>query len=492
MPNLTGRAWLVGAGPGDPSLLTLAGRDALAAAEVVLYDALLHPAVLDFAPADALRIPVGKRAGAHSVPQHEINRLLVDHVRAGRRVVRLKGGDPFVFGRGGEEALALREAGLPFTVIPGVTSAVAVPAAAGIPVTHRGLATRFTVLTGAESTGEPPADLPPPAVAGTLVILMGAAHLPSLVDRLLALGWDPATPAASIAHGTLPAQQSVVGTLGEIAGLAASLPTPLITVVGRVVELAGLLGPGRFGPLAGRSVVVTRSRSQSSALAEMLRNLGADVIEAPAIAITLRPGAITIDERSAGRWDWIVVTSQNSAAALFAALDAAGRDIRALGTARIAAVGEATAAALAARSVRPDFLPSRATSAVLAEELPRVNGARVLLPISALAGPELEDALRRRGAHVERIDAYHTTPVPLDPALLPRILEADAITFTSASTAAFLAEALGEARPSPSVRLVSIGPSTSATVRARFGRVDAEAATPGLPQLVAALLEVLA
>jgi uroporphyrinogen III methyltransferase/synthase len=194
MPNLTGHAWLVGAGPGDPGLLTLAARDALQQADVVLYDALIGPEVLSFARPGAELVPVGKRAGAHSMPQEEINRLLVARTAEGRRVVRLKGGDPFVFGRGGEEALALRAAGLPFTVIPGVTSAVAVPAAAGIPVTHRGLATRFTVITAADRAGEVPADLPGPAAAGTLVILMGAAALPALVERLLAAGWDPDTP----------------------------------------------------------------------------------------------------------------------------------------------------------------------------------------------------------------------------------------------------------------------------------------------------------
>jgi uroporphyrinogen III methyltransferase/synthase len=491
MPNLTGHAWLVGAGPGDPGLLTLAARDALQQADVVLYDALIGPEVLSFARPGAELVPVGKRAGAHSMPQEEINRLLVARTAEGRRVVRLKGGDPFVFGRGGEEALALRAAGLPFTVIPGVTSAVAVPAAAGIPVTHRGLATRFTVITAADRAGEVPADLPGPAAAGTLVILMGAAALPALVERLLAAGWDPDTPAASIASGTLPGQQVVTAPLAGIAPAAAALPTPLITVVGRVAALAEQLGPGRYGPLAGRSVVVTRSRTQSSLLSEALRNLGARVIEAPAIAIRLHPERIIADERCSSRWDWVVFTSQNAVAAVFDAFDAAGLDARAFGTTRIAAVGEATAAALRARAIRPDFLPSRATSAALAAELPRASGARIFLPISSLAGPELEDALRARGAHVERVDAYDTVPETLDPATIARVQAADAITFTSASTARFLRRALAETVLAPEVRLVSIGPSTSAAVRACFGRVDAEAPEPSIPALVGAVLEVL-
>lgn len=492
MPNHPGHAFLVGAGPGDPGLLTLAGREALQHAEVVLYDALIGPGILESAPPGAELIPVGKRAGAHSLPQEEINRLLVAHTAAGKRVVRLKGGDPFVFGRGGEEALALRAAGLPFTVIPGVTSAVAVPAAAGIPVTHRGLATRFTVLTGSEHTGEAPATLPGPAEAGTLVILMGAAALPALVDRLLAAGWPPETPAASIANGTLPAQQSVTAPLSEIAPAAAGLPTPLITVVGPVVALAEQLGPGRAGPLAGRSVVVTRSRNQASTLSDALRHLGARVIEAPAIRIELHPDRIIADDRCASRWDWVIFTSQNAVAAVFAALDAAGRDVRAFGSTRIAAVGDATAAALRARGIRADFLPSRPTSAALAAELPRVAGARIYLPISSLAGPDLEDALRARGAHVERVDAYHTLPQPLEADVVAAIQAADAITFTSASTARFLRTALGDANFPPTIRLVSIGPATSAAVREHFGRLDAEAAEASIPSLVAAVLEVLA
>lgn len=491
MSNSTGHAWLVGAGPGDPGLLTLAGREALQQADAVLYDALIAPELLAFARPGARLIPVGKRAGAHSLPQEEITRLLVELTAAGCRVVRLKGGDPYVFGRGGEEALALREARLPFTVIPGVTSAVAVPAAAGIPVTHRGLATRFTVITGSEQTGDAPASLPGPA-AGTLVILMGAAALPVLVERLLAAGWDPAAPAASIANGTLPNQQVVTGPLARLPGAAAALPTPLITVVGPVAALAERLGPGRFGPLAGRTVVVTRSRSQASQLSETLRALGAAVIEAPAIRIELRPDRLIADGDIAARWDWVIFTSQNAVASMFAALDAAGRDARAFGSTAIAAVGTATADALRARGIRPDFLPSRPTSSCLAAELPCDAGARVYLPISSLAGPELEDALRQRGARVERADAYETLPEALSPETLARVKAADAVTFTSASTARFLHAALGDAALPPHVRLVSIGPATSAAVRACFGRLDAEAPEPSLPSLAAAVLEALA
>lgn len=492
MPNLTGHAWLVGAGPGDPGLLTLAGREALQQADVVLYDALIGPDLLQFVRPGAELIPVGKRAGGHTMPQAEIDRLLVHHTAAGRRVVRLKGGDPFVFGRGGEEALALHQAGLPFTIVPGVSSAIAVPAAAGIPVTHRGLATRFTVLTGAERTGEPPETVPGPAAAGTLVILMGAAALPRLVERLLAAGWAPDTPAAAIANGTLPDQRTISAPLASIAELAAQLPTPLITVVGPVVSLSQSLAPGRSGPLAGRTVVVTRSRTQSSTLGEALRNLGATVVEAPAIRVELHPERLIADERAASRWDWILFTSQNAVAAVFAALHAAGRDARAFGNTRIAAVGEATAAALRVHGIHPDFLPTRATTASLAAELPRASGARILLPISSLAGPELQDALRARGAHVERIDAYDTLPEPLPPALIVRVLDADAVTFTSASTARFLRAALGESPLPSTARLVSIGPATSAAVRQAFGRVDAEAPEPSIPALAAAVLEVLA
>lgn len=497
MATPSGHVTFAGAGPGDPGLLTLAAARALAEAEVVLYDALVSPMALLHCKPDATLIPVGKRAGQHSASQDEINALLIEHGAAGKRVVRLKGGDPFVFGRGGEEALALRDAGVPFTVIPGVTSAVAVPASAGIPVTHRGLATNFAVVTGTEGDDRDATDWAALAKVDTLVILMGGMKLASIADRLIEGGLAAETPAASIANGTLPNQEHVVATLGTIAGAAAALPTPIITVVGRTAALAGQLAWRTYLPLAGRRVVVTRSRAQASGLAVRLAELGADVIEAPVIAIRPHYEQILTDDRVGSRWDWIVLTSQNAVDVFFTALLDAGRDARALGTTKLAVVGDATAAALRARGLIADFVPSRATGERLAAELPRVQGARVYLPLSSLSDSRLADGLRARGAHIERVDAYDTEPLPLaeeplgSESVVQRVLTADAITFTSSSTATFLRRALGERELSPGTRLISIGAQTSTAVQAAFGRVDAEAGEPSIPALVQAVVEAL-
>lgn len=489
---------LLGAGPGDPGLLTLAGARALAAADVVLYDALISREVLQHCRADAELIPVGKRAGSHSASQDRINALLVEHGRAGKRVVRLKGGDPFVFGRGGEEALALTEAGVPFTVVPGVTSAIAVPASAGIPVTHRAVATSFAVVTGTEGGTRDSTDWPALARMDTLVILMGWSKLAEIAERLMSHGLAPETAAAAISHGTLPAQQTVIATLATIADASRDLATPIVTVVGDTVRLAEKLSAAARKPLQGKTVVVTRSRAQASGLAARLGELGAMVIEAPVIAIRPHFENILTDERVESRWDWVVFTSQNAVDVFFNALWEAGRDARSLGSTKLAAVGDATAAALRARGVIADFVPSKATGERLAAELPRVSGARIYLPLSSLADSRLADGLRMRGAHIERVDAYDTLPLPLDAgdvgggeSLVRRVATADAITFTSSSTATFLQDALGETQVSPATKLLSIGPQTSSAVRSAFGRVDGEAAEPNLDSLVQAVVGAL-
>ena len=498
MHHSAGRVTLVGAGPGDPGLLTVAGARALAAADVVLYDALVSPRILEHCRSDAELVPVGKRAGAHSASQDEINALLVEHGASGKNVVRLKGGDPFVFGRGGEEVMALVEAGLPFEVIPGVTSAVAAPAYAGVPVTHRGMATNFAVVTGTEGGERREADWAALARMDTLVILMGGSKLGDIAERLMSHGLAPETPAAAISNGTLPAQRVVTGTLSTIADASRDLPTPIITVVGRTASLAAKLGGSAQRPLSGRTVVVTRSRAQSSGLASRLAELGADVIEAPVIAIRPHLENILADERVESRWDWVVFTSQNAVDVFFTALWQAGRDARSLGTTKLAAVGGSTSGALRARGLIADFVPSKATGERLAAELPRVSGARVYLPVSSLADSRLADGLRARGAHIERVDAYDTIPLPLGEesiaggeAMAGRVAAADAITFTSSSTAAFLKKALGEMALSPTTRLLSIGPQTSAAVLDAFGRVDGQAAEPNLDSLVHAVLEAL-
>jgi len=492
MNAANGHVWLVGAGPGDPALLTLGAAEALRAADCVLFDALVSPSVLAHANPAAELLPVGKRAGAHSMPQDDIDALLIAKAREGKRVVRLKGGDPFVFGRGGEEALACRAAGIAFTVIPGVTSAVAVPAYAGIPVTHRGLAANFAVVTGSEA-GDPTLDWGALAAIDTLVVLMGASALAEVAEKLIAAGKSPNTPAASISQGTLPSQRAATATLSTIAATVREqgLPTPLITVIGEVAALSKELAWYQPGPLAGKSVVVTRARAQASQLRGLFEALGASVVEAPVLEIIPTPGELVTDERVASRWDWIVFTSQNGVEAFFAELSAAGRDTRSLGTTQVAAVGAATAATLRAHGVTADFMPSRATGECLAAELPRVSGARILFATGNLAEDRLSDALRARGGHVEKVVLYRTEPVPLTDALAREVLAADAITFASASSARFLANALGQRRPAESSKLVAIGPQAAEATRSAFGRIDAVATDPSLAGLAEATEEAL-
>lgn len=488
----TGFVTLVGAGPGDPDLLTVGGLTALRSAEVVVHDALLSPRLLDHCPPGAERIDAGKRAGAHFMSQDEINALLVARASEGKRVVRLKGGDPFVFGRGGEEALALRAAGIPFAVIPGVTSAVAVPAYAGIPVTHRGLARSFAVVSGAESNADAH-DWAALARLDTLVVLMGAAGLADIAARLIASGGDPRTPAAAIANGTLPSQAKVVADLATIAEAvaAAGLPTPLLTVIGDVVSLAPELAWRDALPLAGKSVVITRTREQASQLRTALECLGARVIEAPVLEIRYAAPELTTDERVASRWDWVVFASQNGVTGFFEALRAAGRDARALASTKVAAVGAATAGVLGRYGVIADFVPSLADAEHLAAELPRVEGARILLPSGSLSDQRLSDVLRARGGHVERVQVYETLSAKLDEPAVAALAGAAAITFASASSAAFLAKALGGRALSSGTKLCAIGPQAAEATRAAFGRVDAVAATPSIAGLAAAVVEAL-
>lgn len=492
--DTTGHAWIVGAGPGDPGLVTVAGARAIAGADLVLYDALVAPALLRGTKPGAELLYVGKRAGQHALPQERMNELLVEAALAGRKVVRLKGGDPFVFGRGSEEALACKAAGVPFTIVPGITSAIAAPAYAGIPVTHRGLSAGVHVITGSEAGDDGGSiDWDAAARAGTLVILMGVSTLGASMCSLALAGKAPETPVACVRWGTRPDQEVVRGTIGTIAEIAAEvgLQSPVVTVVGPVAALAEQLAWFAPGPLAGKRIVVTRARTQASSLAADFEALGAYVVEAPAIAVRYRPDDLTTDERVSSRWDWIAFTSANGVDAFFEALAGAGRDARALSTTKVAAVGEATAAALLARGIRPDFEPSRATGECLAAELPRVQGGRVLLPVSSLTDDRLAGGLRKRGALVEQVAAYDTVAEDLDEERRREVAEADAVTFTSASTARNLRAALGEAALPAGAKLVSIGAQTSAAVLEAFGRLDAEADEPSLEALVAATRKAL-
>src|SRR5690242_156230 len=342
---------LVGAGPGDPGLLTLRGAELLRAADVVVHDRLAARALLDLAPPTAERISVGKAPGRVEMTQDEINALLVERGRAGQAVVRLKGGDPFVFGRGGQEAEALAAAGVPFDVVPGITSAIAAPAYAGIPVTHRGTSTHFTVVTGHEDPAKGRTDVDWEALAragGTLVILMGVGNLDGIVERLRAGGLPPDTPVAAVRNGTRADQRSTRATLGTVTKL--DLRAPSAIVVGGVAALD--LAWFEHRPLFGRRVVVTRAREQASELRTQLEALGAEVVELPSIAIEPLPVVVP----DLGPYSWLVLTSANGVAALFDTLAAQGRDARALGGLRVAAIGPGTAAALAARGIRADLV----------------------------------------------------------------------------------------------------------------------------------------
>ncbi|HOS43886.1 MAG TPA: uroporphyrinogen-III C-methyltransferase [Armatimonadota bacterium] len=481
-----GLVYLVGAGPGDPGLCTRAGAEALAQADVVVYDRLASDALLALARPDAERIYVGKASARHTRTQDEINALLAEHARAGKTVCRLKGGDPFVFGRGGEEGAYLRARGLAFVEIPGVTSAIAVPAYAGIPVTDRRCASSFAVITGREDADKTASTMDWHGIArgaDTLVFLMGLSNLSTIAARLIAHGRAPGTPAAVIQQGTTPRQRTVTGTLADIADAAvrAQLTSPAITVVGEVVRLRETLDWFETRPLFGRRILVTRAREQASELARRLTALGAQAVECPVIRVEPLPPAGDLAARLA-QADWLVFTSANGLPGVLHGLAMLGRDIRALGAAKIAAIGTATAEALRAHGLTVDFVPSRFVAETLAAEFPDPDGRRVAVVGAAEARDVLADALTARGAAVDVIPVYRTVPeegAPLDLAQL------DAVTFTSSSTVRnFRARFPGEITP----LVASIGPITSQTARALGLRVDLEAKACTIPALVEALV----
>ena len=482
---------LVGAGPGDPGLLTRRGAELLADAEVVVFDRLASPALLDLAPADVERIDVGKSPGSVEMSQEDINALLVERGRAGQRVVRLKGGDPFVFGRGGEEAEALAAAGVAFEVVPGVTSAIAAPAYAGIPVTHRGLSTHVTVVTGHEdpTKGRTDVDWQQLAAAGgTLVILMGAGRVGDIAQRLIDGGRAPDTPVAAVRNGTRPDQHTVRATLATIGD--AEVRPPSAIVVGEVAALDLTWFESR--PLFGRTVVVTRAREQASELRIELEALGAEVLELPAIEIE----PLDFDVPSLDAFEWVVFTSANGVHAFFdRGLAPAGADARSLAGARVAAIGTGTSSALADRGVRADLIPERFVAESLLEAFPapRKANARLLLARAEQARDVLPEGLREKGYEVDVLSVYRTNPAPVDPKALERVRNGavNAITFTSSSTVNNFCDAVGTL-PDPQPTVISIGPITSATAKERGLRVDVEATEHTIEGLVAALRAHLA
>jgi len=486
---LSGRVYLVGAGPGDPGLLTARALALIAAADVVLYDRLVGEGALAGARADAELLFVGKQGGGEAVPQERTQELMVSRAREGRTVVRLKGGDPFVFGRGGEEALALRAAGIEFEVVPGVTAGVGALAYAGIPVTHRGLSSAVAFVT-AQAGRDDARDWPdwPALVAfpGTLVFYMGAARLSEIAASLIAHGRPPDEPAAVVQAGTLPAQRTVVGTLRSIAADAerAGMGAPLLLVAGAVASLARELSWLPPRPLAGRTVAVTRARAQASGLASRLELLGARVVQAPAIVTRV----LDADVPDLSDYDLVCLTSPNAVSALFERLLASGRDARALAGTRVAVIGPGTASALAERGVLADIVPERPIAESLVEALAAVPVTRALLARASRAREVLPDALRERGAQVDVLALYETLPEPIPERTLARALAADYITFTSSSTVANFLAAAGAQTLSEQTRVVSIGPATSTALEEHGLHAHVEAARHDIDGVVDALL----
>jgi uroporphyrinogen III methyltransferase / synthase len=515
----TGRVHLVGAGPGDPGLLTARALELIASADVILYDRLIPTAALDGARAEAEVLFVGKEGGGPSVPQEETETLMLARARAGLSVVRLKGGDPFVFGRGGEEALALREAGIPFEIVPGVTSGMAAAAYAGIPVTHRGLATAVALVTGhtrADSAKDTASggrdgggggrgggeaerdetDIDWPALAafpGTLVFYMGVRQLAQIARSLIAGGRPASEPVAIVERGTLPDQRTVTGTLESIAEVAREedVRTPSITVVGPVAVLAERLewreGGIRY-PLSGRTVAVTRARAQASGLARQLEELGATVVQAPVIRTQTLPGP----PLDLAPYDLVCLTSPNAVAALFERLAHAAhppRDARALAGARVAAIGPGTARALAERGIVADIVPERFVAEALVQALADTPVERALVARAKEARDVIPDALRARVAEVDVLALYETIAEPLSARALKAARAADYITFTSSSTVRFFLDAAGGAADlSPTTRIVSIGPVTSATLRKHGLEPHIEAESHDVDGVIQALL----
>jgi uroporphyrinogen III methyltransferase / synthase len=494
-----GIVYLVGAGPGDPGLMTRRSLELIATADAVLYDRLIPPGALDGARPDAELRYVGKEPGRPAVAQEQINELLVELGRAGRRVVRLKGGDPFVFGRGGEEAEALAQAGVPFEVVPGVTAGVAAPAYAGIPVTHRDAASAVAFVTGHEDPSKDGSVIDWEALArfpGTLVFYMGIKNLPLIAERLTGAGRPPSEPAAVVARGTLEGQRAVTGSLGDIASLVAEAEVwpPAVTVVGPVAELRETLAWLERRPLHGEVVAVTRARAQASELAARLRELGAEVVETPAIRV--EPLPVELPDPSA--YSLICFTSPNGVRLFFAALPG---DARALAGARVAAIGPGTAAALREHGIEADVVPERFVAEGLLEALAgetaapgTLDGRRVLIARAAEARDTLPDGLRQRGALVDVVALYRTVAEPVAEAQAEALRRATYVTFTSSSTVRFLIEALreaGELAPGSAAlgaaRLTSIGPVTSATLREHGLEPDVEAERHDIDGLVAAL-----
>jgi len=472
-----GKVYLVGAGPGDPKLITLRGAEALARADVIVNDRLANPRLLKMARPGAEIIYAGKASRDHFLTQDEIIRVIIDHARAGKTVVRLKGGDPFVFGRGGEEAIALAEAGIEFEVVPGISSSIAAPAYAGIPVTHRRIAASLGIVTGHEAPGKDESDIRWDKLAtglDTLVFLMGVEHLPGIVEALVSNGRSPDTPVALVRWGTHPVQQTVTGTLNDIVERVheAGLTAPAVTIVGEVVKLREAISWFERKPLFGKRIIVTRAESSAGVLTEMLEELGAQVDEFPVIKFIAPTDIAPLDEAISklAEFDWVIFTSANGVEWFVNRLTETGKDIRVLGSAKLGAIGPKTAAALAELRLRVDYVPSEYIAEAVVREFPEdVAGKKILIPRAQEAREELPQGLRARGADVRVVSAYETvTDTLCAEELAQRLREEalDAVTFTSASTVRNFMSLMSGTRIAENVIAACIGPITADAARA--------------------------
>jgi uroporphyrinogen III methyltransferase/synthase len=494
---------LVGAGPGDPGLITLRGAQRLRDADLVIYDRLANPVLLQLAP-QAEWISVGKRPNHHTYPQDEINALLVENAKKGKRVVRLKGGDPFVYGRGGEEALALSAARIRFEIVPGISSAIAVPAYAGIPLTHRGIADSAALITGhrANWVEDPEQDWQCGSLgADTLVFLMGVKNLPRIVEQLLHAGRPAKTPVAAIHRGTTTRQTTITGTLGTIVEKAADIRPPAVIVIGEVVSLRQNL---RWYdllenyPLLGLRVLNTKSRSVSGQgspytgdvfgdeFSQLIYSLGGEAIHLPAVEIIppqdtalLRTSIQNLAQSQS--YDWVLFTSSNGVSAFFETLRAQGADARSLGRTKFGVIGPATAQALNQYGLIPDFTPTRYTGADLGEQVPIHGGDKVLLPRSAYALPQLPAILQERGASVDEVTAYTIRTAPADAHILDQLIgqKIDLVCFFSPTGVRKLQDMLDDtgyteelSKILAALKVACIGPTTAEAARDMSIRVD--------------------
>ena len=478
---MSGKVFLVGAGPGDPRLLTVGAMNCLKNADVVVYDHLADESILSYVPAEAERIYVGKQSRKHTMRQEDINVLLADKADEGKTVVRLKGGDPFVFGRGGEEALVLLARGIPFEVLPGVTSAISVPAYAGIPVTHRGVAVSFAVITGHEDPTKSESHIRWKYLAtgvDTLIFLMGVANLPVITKNLIDNGRPADTPAAIIRWGTRSDQETYVTTVGEAAAMAErdGIRPPAIFIVGEVVKLREQLrwfDRADIRPLHGKRILVTRARAQASALTEQLTALGASCIETPVIRIEPPADGYAALDHAIDEihiYQWLIFTSTNGVEHFFARLHHAGKDTRALGYAKVAAIGSATEKALRSFGVHADIVPREFRAEALVDALSPIlpPHARILLARAQEARDVLPESLRTHGATVDVAPTYATVlEREGGEALAARLMrgEIDFVTFTSSSTVKNLVQQLSNITPLQHAKIACIGPVTAETAQ---------------------------